>query len=115
MLAPHVRGETIRSIISMALLETEIENLSSHLLPHQLAAQVPAGVDAMAHVTRQWRDDNANDNAKVLINYDEGYAHNEVDRHTFSVRMREVAPGLCKMLRFIYPTEVATHVFYVFA
>ena len=47
------------------------------------AVGVPAGVEAMAHVTKQWRDDNANDNAKVLINYDEGNAHNEVDRHTF--------------------------------
>ena len=50
----------------------------------------------MAHVMRLWRDDNANGNANVLINYDEGNAHKEVDRHTFSVRMREVAPGLCK-------------------
>ena len=52
----------------------------------------------------------ANDNAKVLINYDEGNAHNEVDRHTFLVRMREVARGLCKWLEFIYPTDVATRV-----
>ena len=66
----------------------------------------------MAHVTRQWRDDNSNNNAKVLINYDEGNAHNEVDRHTFLVRMREVAPGLCRWLEFICPTDVATHVFY---
>ena len=35
-----------------------------------------------------------------------------VDRHTFLVRMREVAPGLCRWLEFIYPTDVATHVFY---
>ena len=109
---PACSGETIRRIIGKALLATEIENLSSHLLPHQLAVGVPAGVEAMAHLTRQWRDDNANDNAKVLINYDEGNAHNEVDRHTFLVRMREVAPGLCKWLEFIYPTDVATHVFY---
>ena len=83
-----------------------------HLLPHQLTVGVPAGVEAMSHVTRHWREDNANDNAKVLINYDEGYANNEVDRHTFLVRMREVALGLCKWLEFIYPTDVATHVFY---
>ena len=50
--------------------------------------------------------------AKVLINCDEGNAHNEVDRHTFLVRIREVAPGLCKWLEFIYPTDVATHVFH---
>ena len=38
-------------------------------------------------------------------------AHNEVDRHTFLVLMREVAPGLCKLLEFVYPTGVATDVF----
>ena len=90
----------------------QFENLSTHLLPHQLAVGVHAGVEAMAHVTRQWRDDNSNNNAKVLINYDEGNAHNEVDRHTFLVRMGEVAPGICRWLEFIYPTDVATHVFY---
>ena len=95
MPALHVRGETVRRIIGKALLATEVENLSSHLLPHQLAVGVPAGVEVMAHVTRQWRDDNANDNAKVLNNHDEGDAHNEVDRHTFLLRMREVALGLC--------------------
>ena len=109
---PACSGETIRRIIGKALLATEIENLSTHLFPHQPTVGVPATFEAMAHVTREWRDDNANDNAKVLINYDEGNAHNEVDRHTFSVRMREVAPGLCKWLEFIYPTDVATHVFY---
>ena len=101
---PACSGETIRRVIGKALLATDIENLSSHLLPHCLAVGVLAGVEAMAHVTRQWRDDNANDNAKVLINCDDGNAHNEVDRHTFFLRMREVAPGLCKWLEFIYPT-----------
>ena len=69
---PACSGETIRRVIGKALLSTEIEYLSSHLLPCQLAVGVPEGVEAMAHVTRHWRDDNANDNAKVLINFDEG-------------------------------------------
>ncbi len=102
----------MRRVIGRALLGTEIETLCDHLLPHQLAVGVPAGVEAMPHVTRQWRDDNAREGDKVLVNYDEGNAHNEVDRHTFLVRMREVAPGLCKWLEFIYPTDVATHIFY---
>ena len=109
---PACSEETIRRISGKALLATEIENLSTHLFTRQPAVGVPATFEAMAHETRQWRDDNANNNAKVLINYDEGNAHNEVDRHKFSVRMREVAPGLCKWLEFIYPTDVATHVFY---
>ena len=57
---PVCSGEAIRRIIGKALLATKIENLSTLLLPHQLAVGVPAGVKAMAHVTRQWRDDNLN-------------------------------------------------------
>ncbi len=109
---PACSGETIRRVIGKALLATEIEVLSDHLLPHQLAVGVKAGVEAMPHLVRQWRDDNAHDDDKILINFDEGNAHNEVDRHTFLVRMREVAPGLCKWLEYIYPTDEATHVFY---
>ena len=57
-------------------------------------------------MTRQWRDDSGNDNAKVLTNYDEGNVNNEVDGHTLLVPTREVAaPGLCNWL-------VVTHVFY---
>ena len=109
---PACSGETIRRVIGKVLLATDIEPLSDHLLPHQLAVGVKAGVEAMPHLVRQWRDDNAHDNDKVLINFDEGNAHNEVDRHTFLVRMREVAPGLCKWLEYIYPTDEPTHVFY---
>ena len=66
----------------------------------------------MPHVVRQWRDDNAHDPDKVLVNIDEGNAHNEVDRHSFLVRIREIAPGLCKWLEYIYPTDTETYVFY---
>ena len=107
MPAPHVRGR--RSNASLAKLCWRRRSRTSAVTCCLTSS--PAGVEAMAHVTRQWRDDNANDNAKVLINHDEGNAHNEVDRHTFLVRMREVAPGLCKWLEFIYPTDVATHEF----
>ena len=109
---PACSGETMRRIVGKVLLGTDIETLSDHLLPHQLAVGVRAGVEAMPHVVRQWRDDNANDNAKVWINFDEGNAHNEVDRHTFLMRMREIAPGMMKWLEYIYPTDVPTYVLY---
>ena len=109
---PACSGETIRRIIGKVLLGTDIEVLRDHLLPHQLAVGVRAGVEAMPHVVRQWRDDNANDPDKVLVNFDEGNAHNEVDRHSFLIRMREIAPGICKWLEYIYPTDVETYVFY---
>ncbi len=102
----------MRRIVGTVLPATEIEPLSDHLLPHQLAIGVRAGVDAMPYVVRQWREDNANDGCKVWSNFDEGNAHNEVDRHTFLTRMREVAPGVCRWLEYIYPTDVPTHVFY---
>ena len=82
------------------------------MLAHQLAVGVLADAEAMSRLLTQCRDDNVNDNATVLINYDEGNAHNEVDRRTLLVRVREVSRGLCKWLLVIYPTDVATHVFF---
>ncbi len=37
---------------------------------------------------------------------------NEVDRHAFLQRMAEVAPGMCRWLEFIYPTDMPTIVLY---
>ena len=108
---PACSGETIRRVVGKVLLGTEVDTLKEHLLPHQLAL-ASAGVEAMPHVVRQWRQDNASCDDKVWINFDEGNAHNEVDRHTFLTRMREVAPGICKWLEYIYPTDAPTYVFY---
>ena len=47
---PACSEETVRRIIGKGLLATEIENFSSHLLPHQLAVGVPAGVEAIWHM-----------------------------------------------------------------
>ena len=91
------------------MLASEMDTLQAHLLPHQFAVGVKAGVEAMPHLARQWREDNANVGDKVMINYDEGNAHNEVDRHTFLTRMREVAPGPRKWLEYIYPTDMPTY------
>ena len=109
---PACSGETIRRVVGKTLLASEIGTLGEHLLPHQLAVGVKAGVEAMPHLVRQWREDNANDTEKVFINFDEGNAHNEVDRHTFLTRMREIVPGLSKWLEYIYPTDIPTYVFY---
>ena len=68
--------------------------------------------DILRHTTIKHSVTSPTDGNKVMVNYDESNAHNEVDRHTFLVRMREVAPGLCKWLEYIYPTDVATHIFY---
>ena len=95
-----------------ALLSTELENLRDHLLPHQLAVGVPCGVEVMPHLARLWLKDNGRNPDKVLLGYDEGNAHNEVDRHHFLKRMWEVAPGLARWLEYIYPTDQATIVFY---
>ena len=84
------------------MLGSEIESLTEHLLPHQLAVGVKAGAEVIPHVVRQWRQDNVDDPDKLLIIFDEGNAHNEVDRHTFLTRMRDIAPGICKWLEYIY-------------
>ena len=80
------------------MLGSEVDNLREHLLPHQLAMGVPAGVEVMPHLARMWMVHNANDEDKLLLNYDEGNAHNEVDRHTFLQNMAKVAPGICRWL-----------------
>eukprot|EP00973_Karenia_brevis_P022497 3097100-Karenia_brevis.AAC.1 len=66
----------------------------------------------MPHVCRQWMQDFQDDPDRVLADFDESNAHNTVDRHSFLLRAREVIPGLCRWLEFIYPTDCATIVFY---
>ena len=63
---PACSGETIRRIIGKVLLGTDLEALSDHLLPHQLAVGVRAGVEAMPHVLRQWHVDNAHNQTNFL-------------------------------------------------
>ena len=109
---PVCSGEAIRRVVGKALLATELDALRAHLQPLQLAVGVRAGVEAMPHLARQWRDDFRDDTDRVLLNTDQANAHNEVDRHTFLTRMREVAPGLVRWLEYIYPTDTATMVFY---
>ena len=71
-----------------------------------------AGVEASPHLARQWFTDKQHDAGRILVNSDEANAHNEVDRHTFLTRMREISPGVARWLEYIYPTEIATKVFY---
>ena len=98
---PACAREYWRRLVGKALLSTEVSNLMEYLLPHQLAVGVPGGVEVMAHLARQWMDDHRDDSDRLLLAYDEGNAHNEVDRHTFLRRMGEIAPGLCRWLEFI--------------
>ncbi len=109
---PACSGEFWRRLVSKCLLHTELANLREHLLPHQLAVGIPAGVEVMPHLARKWMAHHSEDLDRILLNYDEGNAHNEVDRHLFLQRMAEVAPGICKWLEYIYPTDRPTIVLY---
>ncbi len=109
---PTCAGECWRRLVSKCMLSTELDNLREHLLPHQLAVGVPGGVEVMPHLARAWMGYHSNDPDRILLAYDEGNAHNEVDRHTFLNRMSEIAPGICRWLEFIYPTDQATIVLY---
>ncbi len=54
-------------------------------------------------------------NVSILISFTATLclnAHNELDRHTFHTRMREVAPGLSKWLDYMYHTSEPTFVFW---
>ena len=109
---PVCSGEAFRRLVGKALLATEIQTLRDHLLPFQFAVGVKAGAEILPHLARQWRARYHSDSSRVLLTFDEGNAHNEVDRHAFLTRMREVCPGLSRWLEFIYPTATATKVFY---
>ena len=109
---PVCCGEVWRRVVGKALLATESQNLAAHLYPCQLAVAVKAGAECMPHLGRQWLQQHADDLDRVLVDFDETNAHNTVDRHTFLQRAHEIMPGACRWLEFIYPTDVATLVFY---
>ena len=109
---PGCCGEVWRRIVGKSLLATESQNLADHLYPCQLAVAVKAGAECMPHLGRQWFQQCATDPDKVLVDFDESNAHNTVDRHTFLQRAHQVMPGVCRWLEYIYPTDVATYVFY---
>ena len=56
--------------------------------------------------------ENFHDDDSVLLNFDQGNADNEVNRHTFLSRMREIVPGISRWLELIYPTDVTSKVYY---
>ena len=108
---PICSGEALRRVVGKALLATELDTLREHLLAHQLAVGVPAGAEVLPHVACLWQHDFRGDPNRVLLTFDEGNAHNEVDRHAFLTRMRELCPGLSRWLEYISPTNSATSVF----
>ena len=67
----------------------------------------------MPHLSRQWCQNFASDTNRVQLTYDQGNAPNEVNRHPFLTRMREVCPSISSWLEYIYPTEAATKVVFI--
>ena len=109
---PVCSGEVWRRVVGKALFRSEESTLKEHLRPHQLAVSVRAGSEVMSHLAREWLQQHCNDPSRLMVDSDESNAHNEVDRHTFLLRMREVCPGVSRWLEFIYPTDCPTMVFY---
>ena len=75
-------------------------------------AATPACCWSPGYLFRQWQQHYRADTDRVCLSYDEGNAHNVVDRHVFLTRMYEVAPGLSRWLEYIYPTHIDTMVFF---
>lgn len=105
---PLCAGEALRRLVGKVLLRSELPALRAHLLPHQLAVGVSCGAETMPHLQQQ----HSGDPDRVCLSYDEGNAHNAVDRRAFLSRMREVVPGLSRWLEFIYPSNTAAKVFF---
>ena len=66
----------------------------------------------MPHLLRRWQERYATDPDRLCLTYNQTNAHNVVDRHSFLVRMQEVAPGTSRWLEYIYPTDTPAKVFY---
>ena len=109
---PVCSGDVWRRVVGKALFSSEEDTFKEHLHPHQLALAVRAGAEVTAHSARTLMEQHREYPTRILIDSDEGNAHNEVDRHTFLLRAREVAPGICRWIEYIYPTECPTMVFY---
>jgi hypothetical protein len=109
---PVCAGEAWRRAIGKALLTTEADRLQQHLAPHQLAVKVPGGVEVLPHVARLWREDWETDGDRAMVDFDQANAHNAVDRCAFLLRAHEVVPGLARWLRWVYPLDRPTFVFY---
>ena len=92
------------------MLASEKSALLDYLKPYQLAVAVPSGAEVMPHLARAWMAEFEGDVERVLVDYDEHNAHNEVDRSAFLDRMTAIAPGLAKWLNFIYPCNAPTYV-----
>jgi hypothetical protein len=108
---PSCAGEAVRRLVGKALLRSDLTALRAHLLPHQLAVGLPPE-PKLCHIFTEWRQHYLAGTDLVCLSYDEGNAHNAVDRHVFLTRMQEVAPGLSRWLEYIYPTDLDTKVFY---
>ena len=109
---PVCSGDVWRRVVGKSLLSTESSNLESHFFPYQLAVAVRSGTECMPHLARQWLTQHQGDTDRILVDFDESNAHNTVDRHTFLQRAHQVIPGVSRWLEYIYPTDVATFVFY---
>ena len=109
---PVCSGDVWRRVVGKALFKSEEATFKAYLEPHQLAVSVRSGAEVMCHVARSWMAQHSNDLHRIMLDTDEGNAHNEVDRHTSLLRSSEVAPGICCWLEFIYPTDCTTMVFY---
>ena len=75
-----------------ALFRSEESTFKAHLYPHQLALSVSGGAEVMPHLSRGWLSQHSDDLHRVLLDMDESNARNEVERHTFLSRLRQVAP-----------------------
>ncbi|CAK8989954.1 Uncharacterized protein SCF082_LOCUS2056 [Durusdinium trenchii] len=87
---PLCAGEALRRLVGKVLLRSELPVLRENLLPYQLAVGVPAGIEVMPHLHRQWQTTFAADADRICLSYDESNAHNVLDRHAFLIRMHEV-------------------------
>ena len=112
MFAPHVLGKRCRAWLARryCAVTSLLSEPTCFLI--NLRSVCHLNQSYLCHIFTEWRQHYLAGTDLVCLSYDEGNAHNAVDRHVFLTRMQEVAPGLSRWLEYIYPTDLDTKVFY---
>ena len=63
-------------------------------------------------MARRWKEEWLHDADRAMVDFDQSNAHNTVDRTSFLQRAQQIIPGTSRWLRWIYPLDRPTFVFY---
>lgn len=91
----------------------QADALRQHLLPDLFAVQAPIGVEVLPRLELAWREHTTPTTpARVLADFDQPTAHNDVDMTALMTRAAAVTPDGLRWLRWVYPLDSPSFVSY---